>query len=295
MMGPDNQLYGGYWGATPAHPHPYLRLYFLPSSEKAKFERRKGVEIRNMFVISVAETPDYFVATSLSDINSGRMIAEMERSLAPLGRALEKYFGRFADERTGEVLGMETNASDGLTTGIGATGQVVDDQTGKPIKEFRLEWSAEDPEHPGGDLVIQSNFTDVYFGGRFGSQFEYLESPPHFPGWNRVEFWQGGQSQSSSQTYLRSGQKVWARIQADGYLTEPVTPEPLVWPVKLTNVVVRLRRASASAPGQVAKSPETVLAEMREILPEDWNLPVGPPPGRDGRFAWSGDESAVHH
>ena len=163
--------------------------------------------------------------------------------MAPLGRALEQYFGKFADERTGVVLGMGENATDGLTTGIGITGQVVDDQTGKPIPQFVLEWRVADPKQPGGEMAVQHNCEAVYFGGRFGSQFRQVNSV-----WSMVEFCVGGRHGSGvSLTDWVAGQKVWARIRADGYLTEPVTPVPVVWPVKLTNLMVRLKRASASA------------------------------------------------
>jgi beta-lactamase regulating signal transducer with metallopeptidase domain len=233
---------GSFTLPRPIHPHPYLRLYFLPLSEKARLDRGTNA-FWGRTVIGVGETPDYFVATSTRDINSGRTSTVMERSIAPMGRALQRYFGKFADEKTGDVLGLEAVASDGLTTGIGITGQVVDDQTGKPIKEFHLEWSAADPNQPGGDLVLQRNIPGDYFGGRFGSQFRLLGSV-----WSMVEYFQGGQSRSDYDTYFETGQKVWPRIRADGYLTEPVTPEPVVWPAKLTNLMIRLKRAGESAP-----------------------------------------------
>jgi hypothetical protein len=64
--------------------------------------------------------------------------------------------------------------------------------------------------------------------------------------WEAVEFFGGGSS-FRGLTKLAAGQKVWPRIRADGYFTQPLTPEPVVWPVKLTNLVVRLKRTDASS------------------------------------------------
>jgi hypothetical protein len=218
----------GAW-PRPVHPHPYLRLYFLPLSEKARFEQRTvGGE---PVVVGVGETPDYFVVTSVPDINSGRGSVELDKATAPLGRALEKYFGKFVTERIGGLLGLSARAPDGLTTGIGITGQVVDDQTGKPINAFYFQWNADNPQQ-----------RTVYYGGRFGSQFRQ-----DFGGWIMVEFFNSGMSDVESGEVFADGQKLWPHIEADGYLTEPVTPEPVVWPVELTNIVVRLKRAGASA------------------------------------------------
>jgi beta-lactamase regulating signal transducer with metallopeptidase domain len=312
---------GGGTGGRPEPPHPCVRLYFLPAAEKARFQRSdRDTNIWDQIVILLAETPDYSVVTSLDHINSGKGGNLLDRSIAPLGRALEKYFGKLADEKTGDVLGMGTKASDGLTTGIGVTGQVVDDQTGKPIKEFSLEWSVADSKQPGGDVVLRSNFTIVFFGGRFGAQFQKLDS-----GWSQVQFYQGGQQQLNHQTGWVEGQKVWPRVRADGYLPEPVTPGPVVWPVKLTNLVVRLKRANApeqpavrpsgqrrnevplevvksevgslksdqslvtsaattaslpaGSAARIPKSAETVVAELRNILPEDWTCQLILKPG----------------
>jgi hypothetical protein len=235
-----------------------------------------------MLVKSVAETPDYFVVTTTSDINSGRTSTVMERATAPMGRALEKYFGKFADEQTGEVLGMAAMASDELTTGIGVTGQVMDDQTGKPVKEFYVEWNVADPEPPGPWWVLQPDGwwvkpdnSDVYYGGRFGSQF-IMSDDSRFAGWNRLEYYQAGESRSFSQVLWKEGQKVWPKIRADGYLTEPVTPEPVLWPVKLTNVIVRLKRT--------APSPQPATNNPAPPFP---NPPASTAPSADRRSASS--------
>ena len=160
----------------------------------------------------------------------------MERSvttsIAPSrhwGALWRRYFGKFADEKTGDVLGMQADGAGGLTTGGGFAGRVVDDQTGRPIPQFRVEIISDDPQNP------RAQFGNVFFGGRFG-----------FEG-NALGTLGGGGIYWNGPPLFAPGEKVRAQVRADGYLTEPVTPEPVVWPVKLTNLVVRLRRAGATA------------------------------------------------
>jgi len=219
-------------------PHPGMPLYFLPAAEKAPVHWENG---GGSFFPPLAETPDYFVVTSLWEINGGVFDVALQRSIEPLVRALEKYFGKLADERTGGRLRVYEEASDALKSDCGFAGQVVDDQTGKPIKEFTLEFSTNDPTIPGGRLIPAKNgfitSASTFFGGRFGFEGRnYTMGPMPEKGatYNGKQWWE-------------KGQKVWPQVHADGYLTEPVTPEPVVWPVKLTNLVVRLKRAGASA------------------------------------------------
>ena len=242
--------YGG-TGIPP--PHPFVRLYFLPVEEGARYERSNyDPGIGDAFLL--AKTADYSVVTSFRNINGGKTGNLLERAIAPLGRALEAYFGKFTGEHTGDVLGMEADAAGGLTTEGGFAGQVVDDQTGKPIKEFSLEFGADDPGHPGGSLVVQTNLKAVYFGGQFGAQFQKTNSE-----WNMVDFFGFGSSFRQKTGWVE-GQKVRPRVLADGYLPQAVTTEPVLWPVKLTNLVVRLKRENAtnqpvSNPNGAATSP----------------------------------------
>jgi hypothetical protein len=215
-----------------------MPLYFLPAAEKAPVHWENG---GGSFFPPLAETPDYSVVTSLDQINGGRFNVTMQRSIEPLVRALEKYFGKLADERSGGLLRVYEEASDALKSDCGFAGQVVDDQTGKPIKEFTLEFSTNDPTIPGGRLIPAKNgfitSACTFFGGRFGFEGRnYTMGPLPQTGatYNGEQWWE-------------KGQRVWPQIRANGYLTEPVTPEPVVWPVKLTNLVVRLQRAGASA------------------------------------------------
>jgi hypothetical protein len=216
-----------------------MPLYFFPAAEKAPVDWEN---YGGSFFPPFAETPDYFVVTSFSEINGDLFSVTMQRSIEPLVRALEEYFGKLADERTRGLLRVYEEAADALTSGCGFAGQVVDDQTGKPIKEFTLEFSTNDPTIPGGRLVPAKNSVIksacTFFGGRFGFEGRnYTMGPLPETGatYNGEQWWE-------------KGQKVWPQIHADGYLTEPATPEPVVWLVKLTNLVIRLKRAGASAP-----------------------------------------------
>ena len=216
-------------------PHPGLPLYFLPVTEE---DRVHWENYGSSIFRRVAESPEYFVVTDPVEVNGGVFSVIGQRSVEPLFRALEKYFGKLASEKTGGLLRVYGHVSDGLTCDSGFAGQVVDDQTGKPIKEFTLEFSTNDPTIPGGRLsparysgVLQSAST--FFGGQFaleGRNFSMGPLPETGLTFNGDQWWE-------------KGQKVWPQIHADGYLTEPLTPEPVVWPVKLTNIVVRLKRA----------------------------------------------------
>jgi hypothetical protein len=89
----------------------------------------------------------------------------------------------------------------------------VDDQTGEPIDGFALEWGAAYPQKPD-EIVWGFGFTIERRGdGRFQTQRNW-----------------------------ETERKVWLRVVAGGYLPEPVTPKPVVWPARLTNLVVRLKR-----------------------------------------------------
>ena len=234
----DN-LHGGGSGSNRRPVSPCLRLYFLPAAEGKRFQQG-DLSIWNRPAILIGETPDYAVLTSLVDINGGKTSVIMERAIAPLGRVLESYLGRFASEQVVIMLGMRADASGGVATAAGFGGQVVDALTGRPIKEFRLEWRVSAPQDPGGPLVPLPNINSTYFGGHFGAQFDRLAS-----GWSWVEFFAQGSS-SRYPTGWVEGQKVWPQIRAEGYRTAPITPEPVVFPAKITNLVVRLQPARAA-------------------------------------------------
>jgi hypothetical protein len=247
-----DSLHGGGSGSDRRPASPCLRLYFLPAAEAKRFQQG-DLSVWNRPAILIGETPDYAVLTSLVDINGGKTSVIMERAIAPLGRVLESYLGRFASGQVAIMLGMRADAFGGVATAAGFGGQVVDAQTGKPIKEFRVEWSVSAPEDPGGALVPLPNINSTYFGGRFAIQFDRLES-----GWNWVDFCGQG-SGFRYPTGWVEGQKVRLQIRAKGYRLEPVTPQPVVFPAKITNLVVRLRPARATQRSIVEPGSRTPL------------------------------------
>jgi RNA polymerase sigma factor (sigma-70 family) len=98
---------------------------------------------------------------------------------------------------------------------ISYEGKAIDDQTGKPIDDYALQWGAAYPQKPevivwGFGLSIEPRG-----GGRFQGQM----------GWE-------------------TGRKVWLRVLADGYVPEPVTAQPFAAPTQLSNLVVRLKHGS---------------------------------------------------
>jgi hypothetical protein len=93
-------------------------------------------------------------------------------------------------------------------------GLVVDHETGKPVERFGLQWG----------LPMTAEATEIGWGG-------ITQSP-------RAR--KGGKFHEK----LGSGRgRIFAlRILADGYLPQPVTPQPVTTPAKNTNLVVRLKR-----------------------------------------------------
>jgi hypothetical protein len=222
----------------PLPPHPIVRLYFLPAADKSSLPLAKpGYHIGVGDPMAFAELDGYRVATTLLDINRAKGGNLCSRSTAPLGYSLEKYFGKFTGDAMRDILGITLEAPDGLTTGSGFAGQVVDDQTGKPVREFTVEYDYRGP--PTNDPFLPSHKI-VFFGGRFMLQFQLTD-----PVWEEVEF-VGSGSRFTGGTEWTSGQKLRLQVSANGYLTEPMRTEPVVWPVKLTNVIVRLKRAAPS-------------------------------------------------
>ena len=93
------------------------------------------------------------------------------------------------------------------------SGYVVDAQTGQPITNFALEWGGDlDPNKPG---EIGWGFSTEIASPRPGGKFQ-------------------------TDIGFTTGSKLWGRVHADGYLPQPVTPEPFVVPAEFTNLIVRL-------------------------------------------------------
>jgi hypothetical protein len=56
-----------------------------------------------------------------------------------------------------------------------------------------------------------------------------------------------GKGQFAFRDFVPAGQKIWARIIADGYEPTAITPEPIIAPAEAGRLVVRLRRGTAVA------------------------------------------------
>jgi hypothetical protein len=91
-------------------------------------------------------------------------------------------------------------------------GHVVDDETGEPVTDFRVQLGMASPQKPE-----EISWSQEFHG-------PVLRQPGFF-----------------SLQSIKKG-KTWARVLADGYLPQPVTAEPVVSPVHITDLVVRLKR-----------------------------------------------------
>lgn len=101
---------------------------------------------------------------------------------------------------------------------VRVTGRAVDDATGLPVNDCTLEFGADNPDKPG----------EVIWGESLpGDRMEVAGTIPH----DKSGFW--GES-------FRPG-KVWLRLLAGGHQPALVTPNPVVAPLRLTNLVVRLK------------------------------------------------------
>jgi beta-lactamase regulating signal transducer with metallopeptidase domain/Leucine-rich repeat (LRR) protein len=104
------------------------------------------------------------------------------------------------------------------TTSVSLAGRVVDDSTGSAIDKVTLEFGIADLARPG----------DVVWGQALpGPSMEVSGNDPR----NSSQFW--GECFRTSQ--------VSARILAAGYAPALVTPQPLLAPLRLTNLVVRMK------------------------------------------------------
>jgi len=97
------------------------------------------------------------------------------------------------------------------------SGRVVDDRTGEPIHQFSFQFGRPKPDDPN----------QYAWASRASS------GSPRRDGNFRL---------GSSGT---PGRPMWLRVLAAGYLPQTVTPKPLVPPVRMENLVVRMRRGEA--------------------------------------------------
>ena len=255
-------------------PPPTLRLYFLPAdgSEKEQFEEKS--KLRPWLYLAFAETPDYLVLISPTKISVDQDGGPyLIRCIAPLGRALTNYFGKPTDVRIETQLGLTGHGAGELTTDSGFAGQVVDGQTGKPIKKFRLEFDPKASDLNDGPLIYLSA-PGNFFAGRFAIEGRHLSS-----------FLSFGEMKWENPPLWPAGQRVTGQVKADGYLPAPLTPDPVVWPVKLTNLMIRLKRVRASVqqpavdPARASSNPQSIPPPDPVPAPAEPSKPAENPPG----------------
>jgi RNA polymerase sigma factor (sigma-70 family) len=127
---------------------------------------------------------------------------------------LRAEVGRLRAQQSEPAVAPASATTQVATAFVEFQGQVVDDQTGKPVTEFALQQGAADPQKSeeiawGFSLKTSSRWRE----GRFQSR----------NGWP-------------------TGRKVWLRVLADGYVPQSVTAEPVIVPAQRTNLLVRLKR-----------------------------------------------------
>jgi len=136
----------------------------------------------------------------------------LDDALAPL-KALDEEVSK---SRVGAALPADAKAAAPpavmeIST-VEFVGRVVDDQTGRPVEHFGLQDGWLDSTDPNRMNWTGADNQDRRVG-------EFLTS------WG-----------------CQKGKVVWLRVVAEGYVPEPVTPKPLVSPVQVHGLVVRLKR-----------------------------------------------------
>lgn len=116
------------------------------------------------------------------------------------------------------------------------SGRVVDDQTDRAVTGFALQSGWPDPRNP----------SKIGWGGH------------HYSGHHE-------EGRFSIQTGRSEGKKLWVRVLADGYLPQPVTPEPLVSPGSAKKLAVRLKRGY-DIHGQVVDHAQSPVAGAKVFL-----------------------------
>jgi hypothetical protein len=93
-------------------------------------------------------------------------------------------------------------------------GHVVDDESGESVTDFWVQLGAATPQKPR-----EISWSQEFYGPVLGQ-----------PGFFSFQS-------------IKKG-KTWARVLATGYVPQPVTTEPVVSPIRITNLVVRLKRGA---------------------------------------------------
>jgi protocatechuate 3,4-dioxygenase beta subunit len=177
------------------------------------------------------------------------------------------------DEAKGSALAATAETDHSAYFG----GQVVDGETGKPVKEFQVQLGSAKREKPD-EITWRPEFNSATLP---------------YPGNNYDN--QGRFGAETLQAYSRG--KAWARVLADGYLPQTVTPEPVVSPSRVENLVVRLKKGRElsgsvfDAAGRPAARARVFLAGtqgLSEAQQQLWFKSTTAITDSDGRFTLHG-------
>ncbi len=96
---------------------------------------------------------------------------------------------------------------------VEVSGRVTDEQTGKPIERYALQWGSPSVAVFSASGGAHTHSRQLWPEGRFSTGFR----------WPKAE-------------------KIWFRVRAPGYVSQPVTPEPLTPPATVHDLEVVLNR-----------------------------------------------------
>ncbi|MDB6053858.1 MAG: polymerase sigma factor, sigma-70 family, partial [Verrucomicrobiales bacterium] len=236
-----------------------LQLYFLTNSAENKVFLNLSPDYRYGAIRLFSTSAHYIVFLSRDLIND---FPYGLRSVAPVGRALQRYFGSPKDPEIASWIGLEDRPSGVLLGKSGFQGIVLDDETGEPIPRFSLEFNPK-PNRVNGPSQAWS-MSSQFYGGRFaleGEGYPELERVIRIDEVRELPLW-------------RKGTTVNGWVIAKGYNPEGLTDTSVVWPARLTNIVVRLKRTTVPNDPEVSTSiPKTVdqiFYELQKVLPEGW-------------------------
>jgi beta-lactamase regulating signal transducer with metallopeptidase domain len=202
-----------------------------------------------------ARLSDY-VCMASSDLDLGKLAAgQYELTAAFEGKARQfAVAGAWAPDDpklwTGRIssapvqFSMAAPAAESKQSWIEIGGQVVDDKTGQPVLHYALQTGLYvDPKDPskvgwGGVETTRSAWPE----GKFSDKMGCLE-----------------------------GQKMWYRIVAAGYASQPITPEPLTAPATAKGLVVRMKRGNEIA-GRVVDDAGKPVVGAAVYLGGDQNI-----------------------
>src|SRR5438128_493455 len=147
------------------------------------------------------------------------------------------------------AFAMRPSTSPSVSPMVQVSGRVVDDETGKAIEHFSIEWGWPNPGHEKVNWGGMTDNSSRRPNGKFSSQ----------SGWQK-------------------DQKIWARIVAPGYVAQPVTPEILTVPALVLPLedAMKVQTIKLPEPGKMLIRYEISHGEDPahvRIEPKTWEMP----------------------